>query len=114
MDNSDSEASPKLDELRQAVRDHLDASVAAARQGLAVAGTTGQAALQSFFERCLATLERAQAEAHSDMDPAHRSNAEAPSGEQVSEATFASGDGANDAQVTPEVGRGKAGNWPSY
>ncbi|MES1176042.1 MAG: hypothetical protein ABUL62_17100 [Myxococcales bacterium] len=115
MAKPDSEVLPELVELRRAVRAHLDAGVAIARRGLAVARSAGNGESTQFFDRCLSAMVASQGVARSlDAEPARESSIPSESGEEVSSATFASGDGANDAQVTPEEGRGRPGTWPSY
>ena len=114
-DASHASHSIELAELVQNLRAHLDSGVRLANQGLALASATEAAALQQFFERCVRALEQQRDDAPSVAAPPRDVSAvEAAPSEQVSAATFASGDGADDAQVTPEGARGKAGNWPAY
>jgi hypothetical protein len=107
---------PGAAQFLQGMRAHLEAAITLARQALAAAEPDERRALQPLFDRCVHELERARADAHSLSASLARGTASTPgeSGEQVSAATFAPGDGANDAEVTPDTGRGKPGNWPAY
>ena len=105
-----------LPELLQAMHERLEDAVPLAKQALLVAQRSGQSEARQFFQKCLADLERAGVDAQRLRASLAVSGGASPaqSGEQVSSASFAPGDGANDAQVTPEEARGKPGNWPAY
>ena len=112
--SGDTSTKTDLHELLSAVREHLDAGIVLASQGLVEAERTANEAFEQFFHRCLQGLRRAQADASWLAGTPGRTR---PGGknahEQVSEATFAPGDGANDAQIIPEEARGRPGNWPT-
>jgi len=94
----------------------LEAGIALARQGVLAAERDGGPAARQFFQECMEALEAARADAHA-LDDSFRTDHAATatkSGDQVSSASFAAGDGASDAQVTPEEARGKPGTWPAY
>ena len=104
-----------LHELLSAVREHLDAGILLASQGLGEAERTANEAFEQFFHRCLQGLRRAQADASwLNGMPGRNPLGEQVPHEQVSEATFAPGDGADDTQLAPEEeAHGKPGNWPT-
>lgn len=104
------EAEAELGEILSGVRGHLSAGIELARQGLAVAERDGNNALELFFHRCLHELGRACADARHLK--ATKGASATP--EQLSDATFAPGDGATDADVTPDAARDKPGTWPAY
>jgi len=107
----DPSSTPELVELLQAMRGHLDGGLRLAKRGLAAAERAHHRQLEQFFRSCLQELGRA---AESVITALGNGDAVAPAdAEQVSSASFAPGDGANDAQVVPEGAYGKAGNWPS-
>jgi hypothetical protein len=116
---NDPQATSSVRNLLASIRANLDSSVAIATQGLAEAQRLGDQTLERFFGRCLECLRDAQDEARALPDPARQNGVHLPApsehapGEQVSTATFAAGDGANDAEVIPEEARGKPGNWPA-
>jgi exonuclease VII small subunit len=94
----------------RALAAQIEASLTLAKEALAAAA---RASSRLHLERCVADLERAQMEVRSlDQELAHGHTPEG--GEQVSSATNAAGDGADDAQVVPDDSRGRPGNWPAY
>ena len=95
------------------IETHLEAAIASAREGLVEAQRIDNHAIQQAFLSCLTHLARAQAFAGSSASLELKEPHALPH-EQVSTATFAVGDGANDAEVVPEDARGKPGNWPSF
>ena len=96
----------QLGEKLTAVRAHLTAGIAAAREGLAVAERAGNLALEQFFHRCLHDLGRACSDARW-LNESSTSSSPPAQEEQISTASFAPGDGASGVDVTPE--RGKRG-----
>ncbi|HKO53840.1 MAG TPA: hypothetical protein VJV79_39305 [Polyangiaceae bacterium] len=105
----------ELGERLQAMRAHLEVASALARRGLSAAQRSHHDSLEQFFQRCLHDFERGELDARSLNAELESVASTAPSPrEQVSAATFAPGDGANDAQVTPEGARGKPGSWPAF
>jgi hypothetical protein len=105
----------ELGERLQTLRGHLEAVAELARQGLSVALRSQDSSFEQFFRRCAHDLERMGRDSCSlEANAGTVAGAQLAPTEQVSAATFAPGDGANDAQVTPEAARGKPGNWPAY
>jgi hypothetical protein len=116
VESSNAQDALSLEQLLQSMRAQLQAGVALARQGVVAAERDAHRAARQFFQKCVEDLEAARAAAHSLGASFATNNATAgtASGEHVSSASFAPGDGANDAQVTPEEAHGKPGNWPAY
>lgn len=111
----DTPAPNRTHEASTAIQAHLEAAISFAREGLAEAERMGYGAVQQPLLRCLTHLARAQAVASAGADMPAEPQLGSPShGEEVSSATFAAGDGANDAQVVPDEARGKPGNWPGF
>jgi len=107
---------PDAADLLKDLRAHLDAGIMLAKQGAAAAERNEHEAVRQLFQGCVRELEHTSNLVHS-LGASLGSGpvaAQLEPGEQVSAASFAPGDGANDAQVTPEEARGKPGNWPAY
>ena len=116
MNPSENLDTPGSAQFLQSLRSHLEAGITLARQALVAAEPDDRRALQQLFERCMHELEHARADANSLAASlaADTASVREESGEQVSAATFAPGDGANDAEIMPDRARGKPGNWPAY
>jgi hypothetical protein len=104
----------ELGERLQTMRVHLEAAAVLARQGSSAAERSHDASFEQFFRRCVHDFERMELDARQLHAKLEGVGAQLAPSEQVSAASFAPGDGANDAQVTPEAARGKPGNWPAY
>jgi hypothetical protein len=112
--NDDSANTSDLNERLRTFRAHVQSSIAAATQGLAEAVRVRNDSFDSFFRSCLDDLRRVEGKVGAVAPSSTAAEgAREQSGEQVSTATFASGDGATD-EIIPEDARGKPGNWPAY
>jgi len=66
--------------------------------------------LSAFFERCARSDEVRAAQAKEML----RSRVGLPAPEAATSAAFAAGDGADDADVSPDSRRRRAGTWPAF
>lgn len=107
---ADSSQSPgeKLADLRRALDDAIR-SANELRQGAERARRANDHELATFLERCAVSDEARTVEAKELLDARTRLAAS----ESPTAAAFAAGDGADDADVSPDSERGKVGNWPA-
>lgn len=104
-------ADPTSDECAD-LRRALDESIRSAkelRQSAERARRQNDRELSAFFERCAVSDEARITEAKELLS----ARTELPAGEAPTTAAFAAGDGADDADVSPNSQRGKVGIWPA-
>jgi len=94
--------------LRRALDDAIR-SAKELRQGAERARRENDQELATFLERCAVSDEARTVEARELLDSRTRLAAS----ESPTAAAFAAGDGADDADVSPDSQRGKVGNWPA-
>jgi hypothetical protein len=103
------ESSDGRTELRRvheaAIRSALELRESAER-----ARRDSDAELSAFLERCARSDEVRAAQAKELL----RSRVGLPAAEEVTSAAFAAGDGADDADVSPDSRRRRIGTWPAF